>query len=82
MIMPLPIFLIVLMEFFLILSLEEGSSSCAVNLVNEGIKVAGSNLSVSFTGIGPVESYYCRMDSSSFMPCKPITINYYLIFNT
>lgn len=67
-------------SLFFILSLEEGSSSCAVNLVNEGIKVAGSNLSVSFTGIGPVESYYCRMDSSSFMPCKPIAINTKIIF--
>ena len=48
----------------------EGSLSCAVHLVNEGATVSGRNLSVHFVGIGPVESYFCRIDRSPFLPCE------------
>ena len=50
--------------------LGEGSSSCAVHLMNEGISINGGNVSIYFVGIGPVESYFCRIDRSPFLPCE------------
>lgn len=38
--------------------------------MNEGITISGRNVSITFIGIGPVESYFCRIDGSPFLPCK------------
>lgn len=48
----------------------EDSSSCAIHLMNDGISIDGRNVSIHFVGIGPVESYFCRIDRSPFLPCE------------
>ena len=56
-----------------------GEESCSVYLINDGVRVDGRNVSVSFTGTGPVESYFCKMDDSSFIGCECIQGNFKLI---
>ena len=53
-----------------ILLAGKDSQSCSVHMINEGLRISGRNASIHFTGTGPVESYFCRMDDSDFFRCK------------
>ena len=38
-------------------------SSCATQLINDGVTVDGSSASVQFAGTGPYESFTCNLDN-------------------
>lgn len=52
------------------------SSTCSVHLINDGITIQGSNVTIEFLGNDPVLSYLCRLDTGSFQPCKHYNIDH------
>ena len=43
---------------------------CSVHLINGGITVKGSQVTVEFTGMGPIKYYKCSLDSNRPRLCK------------
>ena len=41
---------------------------CTVNLINDGITVEGSSVTIQFRG-SPVDSYHCSLDDEEPFPC-------------
>ena len=43
---------------------------CTVNLINDGVVVHGSTLTVNFRGVGPVTGFQCILDRRTRSPCE------------
>ena len=48
----------------------ETSAVCSVNLINTGLVVNGSTVSLEFRGMGPTSRFTCRLDSRQFHSCE------------
>lgn len=53
----------------------ETSSVCSVNLINTGLIVNGSSVSLEFRGMGPTSAFTCRLDSRQFHSCELYCMN-------
>ena len=45
---------------------------CTVNLIDEGVVVRGSTLTVNFRGVGPVTGFQCILDRQTRFPCEHV----------
>ena len=54
----------------------KGPNYCTANLIDEGVVVSGSNLTIHFQGVGPVTGYLCIMDQrkSSRFTCELVIV--------
>jgi hypothetical protein len=45
---------------------------CLLHLVDDGLVVdrRSGNITIAFDGVGPVESFLCRLDAGETIPCK------------
>ena len=50
------------------------SSICSVNLVNTGLVVDGTSVSVEFRGVGSTSGFTCRLDNRRFSSCELCTV--------
>jgi len=46
------------------------SSTCSVNLINAGLVVDGTTVSMEFRGVGSTSSFTCRLDNRQFSSCE------------
>ena len=46
------------------------SSICSVNLINTGLVVDGTSVSMEFRGMGPTSVFTCRLDDRQFHSCE------------
>ena len=46
------------------------SSTCSVNLINAGLVVDGTAVSMEFWGVGSTSSFACRLDNRQFSSCE------------
>ena len=46
------------------------SNYCTANLIDEGVVVSGSNLTVHFQGVGPVTGFQCIVDRRTRISCE------------
>ena len=46
------------------------SNYCTANLIDEGVIVNGSNLTVHFQGVGPVTGFQCIVDRRTRFSCE------------
>ena len=46
------------------------SSICSVNLINTGLVVDGTSVSMEFRGMGPTSVFTCRLDDGQFHSCE------------
>ena len=53
----------------------ERSGVCSVNLINTGLIVNGSSVSLEFRGMGPTSAFTCRLDSRQFHSCELYCVN-------
>ena len=54
------------------ITVPDGSDSCAVNLINDGLVASGSTVSVQFSGAGQVSGFVCYTDQQAQSDCKSI----------
>ena len=52
----------------------DSESTCSVHLVNDGVTINGNNVSIEFTGVGPVNSCIFFIDNIKSQFCKPILL--------
>ena len=45
-------------------------SFCTTHLINEGVTVSGDTATVEFAGIGPAETFRCKLDTEPAFACK------------
>ena len=45
-------------------------SFCTTHLINGGVTVRGSTVTVEFAGTGPAEMFRCRLDANTAFTCK------------
>ena len=45
-------------------------SFCTTHLINGGVTVRGSTVTVEFAGTGPAEMFSCRLDTEPAFVCK------------
>ena len=50
--------------------IPDGSNFCTANLIDEGVVLSGSNLTVHFRGVGPVTGFQCIMDRRRRFSCE------------
>ena len=48
----------------------EQLNACTVHLINDGITVVISNVTVEFAGTGPATAFFCSVDRGANFPCK------------
>ena len=46
------------------------SSICSVNLINTGLVVDGTSVSMEFGGVGSTAGFRCRLDNGRFSSCE------------
>ena len=46
------------------------SSICSVNLINTGLVVDGTSVSMEFQGVGSTAGFSCRLDNGRFSSCE------------
>ena len=46
------------------------SSICSVNLINTGLVVDGTSVSMEFGGVGSTSGFSCRLDNGRFSSCE------------
>ena len=51
------------------------SSICSVNLINAGLVVDGTSVSMEFRGVGSTSGFTCRLDNGRFSSCKLCTVD-------
>jgi len=47
-----------------------GPTACAVHLINRGVTHALGNVTVEFTGSGPITKFMCQLDGRNSYICK------------
>ena len=55
--------------------IPEGPSYCTANLIDEGVVIDGSNVTVYFQGVGPVKEFLCIVDRQRKFSCKNVTFS-------
>ena len=50
--------------------IPNGPNFCTANLIDEGVLVSGSNLTVIFRGVGPVPEFQCILDRQRKFSCE------------
>lgn len=54
----------------LLVSRTGNERSCGASLINVGVTVQEDCARIQFTGCGPVETYWCRLDRQFYRPCE------------
>ena len=57
--------------------IPEGPEDCTANLIDEGVVIDGSNVTVYFQGVGPVKEFLCIMDRERKFPCEILMLRFY-----
>ena len=57
------------------------SSICSVNLINAGLVVDGTSVSMEFRGVGSTSGFTCRLDNSRFSSCELCIVGSLLFMN-
>ena len=55
--------------------IPEGPSYCTANLIDEGVVIDGSNVTVYFQGVGPVKEFLCIVDRQRKFPCENVNFS-------
>ena len=50
--------------------IPDGPEYCTANLIDEGVVIDGSNVTVYFQGVGPVKEFLCIVDRRRKFPCE------------
>ena len=48
----------------------DGSNFCTANLIDDGVVLSGSDLTVHFRGVGPVTGFQCILDRQREFSCE------------
>ena len=57
--------------------IPEGPEDCTANLIDEGVVIDGSNVTVYFQGVGPVKEYLCIVDRQRRFPCEILMLRFH-----
>ena len=59
--------------------IPEGPSYCTANLIDDGVVIDGSNVTVYFQGVGPVKQFLCIVDRQRKFSCENVN---FLLFHS